>query len=157
MCVDVGVGVEGVVGVKGEGVRGRDGEQRMSVGECGVEEADVVLNPVAKVPQFAPRPAIREHVATLARIADRNAAGEGDSWEVSTLLTYRPEALRKVAVKLREAARYLGIQDVKVSVYSPEKMGYPFTWQTLPNGSVQFGTWSLWVHFPAGENPDLRT
>lgn len=113
-----------------------------------MDSEDVVrVEPVAKVPTFAPRPAIRQAVDVLRDLSARHQAGEGDSWQLAELLTNRPDALKKVAGHYREAARYLGYDDVKVSVYAPDKLGYTFTWQNYPEGRRMFGTWSLWLYF----------
>lgn len=117
-----------------------------NVGGDGVEV--VRVEPVAKRPTFAPRPAIREAVETLAGIASRQRAGEGDSWQLAELVTTRPDALKKVAGHYREAAHYLNLDGVKVAVYPPDKLGYSFTWQQYPDGQRRMlGTWSLWLHF----------
>lgn len=116
-----------------------------SVGSKGVEVVQV--EPVAKRAAFAPRPAIRQAVEMLRDLDARHRAGEGDSWQLATLMTARPDALKKVAGHYREAARYLQLDGVKVSVYAPDKLGYPVTWQQHPDGRRMLGTWSLWLDF----------
>ena len=115
-----------------------------AVGDC----AEIVrVEPVAKQAAFAPRPAIRQAVDTLRDLDARHRAGEGSSWQLATLMTARPDALKKVAGHYREAARYLKLDGAKVSVYAPDKLGYPFTWQRHPDGNRMLGTWSLWLDF----------
>lgn len=114
----------------------------------GVDVVDVVvIEPVAKVPSFAPRPAIRQSVESLRDLAARHRSGESASWQLATLRTSRPDALKKVAGHYREAARYLGLEGVQISVYPPDKLGYPFDWVRPHHEWLKEGIWSLWLHF----------